>query len=141
MVTSHDMTLHDMTWHDISRLTTLPHLTSPDNQPQYCISPRSQPHNITYHITAHHITTTDAPRKHNQPPPKRHHHERPKAGAHKNLGLGIAVVGRGVQIIYVCFSLVYSLFPVWKLPPPVCRALLVYIQSQCHDLDPSTHGS
>ena len=112
-MTSHYMTLHDMTWHDISRLTTLPHLTSPDNQPQYCISPRSQPHNITYHITAHHITTTDAPRKHNQPPPKRHHHERPKAGANKNFGLGIALVGRRVHILWP----IGTFFGVWFFFP------------------------
>ena len=33
-----------MTWHDISQLTTLPHLTSPHNQPQYFIAPCNQPH-------------------------------------------------------------------------------------------------
>ncbi len=36
--------LHHMTWHDISQLTTLPHLTSPHNQPQYFIAPCNQPH-------------------------------------------------------------------------------------------------
>ena len=43
-ITSHDMTWHDMTWHDISQLTTLPHLTSPHNQPHYFIAPCNQPH-------------------------------------------------------------------------------------------------
>ena len=33
-----------MTWHDISQLTTLPHLTSPHNQPHYFIAPCNQPH-------------------------------------------------------------------------------------------------
>ena len=105
-MTWHDMTPHHITRHDMTSrnyITTLPHLTSPQNQPHYFISPRSQPHDITYsHIphAAHSITTTDTPRKHSQPPPKRHHQtERPKAGAHKNLGLGIALVGRPAHIL------------------------------------------
>ena len=73
-MTPHHITRHDMTWHDILQLTTLPRLTSPHNQPHYFISPRSQPHDIILHqITAHHITTTDTPRKRNQIPPKHHH--------------------------------------------------------------------
>ena len=35
---------HHMTWHDISQLTKLPHLTSPHNQPHYCIAPCNRPH-------------------------------------------------------------------------------------------------
>ena len=61
------------------------------------------------------ITTTDAPRKHNQPP-KRHHHERPKAGANKNLGLGIALAGRRVHILSAKFFGVF-LFPFWNFAP------------------------
>ena len=60
------------------------------------------PHlNTCQHITSHplslhHISGvfahTDAPQKQHQPPPKRHHQtEQPKAAAHKNLGLGIAL--------------------------------------------------
>ena len=66
-------------------------------------------HRFTSHLTICHcstskvifyITKTDAPGKHNQPPLKRHHQtERPKAGAHKNLLLGIALVGRRVHIL------------------------------------------
>ena len=41
---THQITSHDMTWHDISQLTTLPHLTSPHNEPQYVIAPCNQPH-------------------------------------------------------------------------------------------------
>ena len=41
---THQITSHDMTWHDISQLTTLPHLTSPHNQPQYFIAPCNQAH-------------------------------------------------------------------------------------------------
>ena len=65
------ITSHHITWHDISQLAALPYLMSRHNQPHYCISPRSQPHNITYHITAHYIANTDTPQKHNQPPPDR----------------------------------------------------------------------
>ena len=125
-ITWHDATPHHMTWHDISQVTTLPHLTSPHNHPQYCISPRSQPRNITYHITAHYITNTDTLRKRNQPPPKRQHQtERRKAGAHKHLGLGIALVDRPARFYRQILSLTYSFFPL-KLPPPACPALFVY---------------
>ena len=70
----HDMTPHHITRHDILQPTTLPPLTSPHNEPHYFISPRSQPPDIIHHITAHHITATDTPQKHNQIPPKHHHH-------------------------------------------------------------------
>ena len=63
-----------MTWHDISQRTTLPHLTSPHNQPHYFISPRSHPHDIMYHITAQYIkidprTTETHPATTKTPPP------------------------------------------------------------------------
>ena len=58
-----------MTWHDISQPTTLPHLTSPQNQPHYFTSPRSQPHDITRHITAHYTTTETQPATTKTPPP------------------------------------------------------------------------
>ena len=41
---THQITSHDMTSHDISQLTTLPHLTSPHNQPHYFIAPCNQAH-------------------------------------------------------------------------------------------------
>ena len=63
------MTWHDITSHDMSQLTTLPHLTSPHNRPDYFISPRNQLHDI---IT-HHITTM----------------ERLKARSPQKVGLGI----------------------------------------------------
>ena len=51
--------LHHMTWHDISQLTTLPHLTSPHNQPHYFIAPCNQPHqNRSPH---HHHGTAEGP--------------------------------------------------------------------------------
>ena len=43
-MTWHDTTSNHITWRDISQLTTLPHLTSPHNQPHYFISPHNQPH-------------------------------------------------------------------------------------------------
>ena len=117
---------HDMTWHDISQLTTLHHLASPHNHPQYCISPRSQPLNITYHITANYIINTDTLRKRNLPPPKRQHQtEWPKAGAHKHPGLGIALVDRPARFYRQILSLTYSFF-LWNFPPPACPTLLVY---------------
>ena len=73
------------------------------------------PHQITSHhwsrhhiSTSHHtspprdsyITTTDTPRKHNQPAQKRQHQtERPEGCSHKNLGFGIALVNRPARIL------------------------------------------
>ena len=121
-MTRHDMTPHhiDMTWHDISQLTTLPPFTSPHSQPHYhhFISPRSQPHDIT----AHYITTTDTPRKHNQQPPKRHPQtERLRAGAHKKLGLGIALVLSPCAHSISNLLLWLVFFPLKLLPPPPAR--------------------
>ena len=106
-MTRHHITSHDMTC--CNYLTTLPHLTPNHDQPHYFISPRSQPHDITYHSTAHYITTTDTPRKHNQPPKRHHQTERLKAGAHKKLGLGIALAGRLAHILISKFFLWFGL--------------------------------
>lgn len=116
-ITSHHVTSHHIAWHDISQLTALPHLTSPPNQPHKFVSDRSQPHDITYRITSHYITTTDIPPKPNEPQPKRHHQtEQLQAGAPKKLGLGIALVDCPVCILPVnsVFGLIFFL---WKLPP------------------------
>ena len=69
--TSHHITSQDLTWHpETPKLTTLPHLASPHNQPHYFISPRCQPRDITCHFTAH---SSPPPTHHGnttQPPPK-----------------------------------------------------------------------
>ena len=54
---------------------------------------------VSLFLAAHHITNNDTPRKRNQPPKHQHQTERPKAGAHKHLGLGIALVDRPVHIL------------------------------------------
>ena len=72
-MTWHDTTSHHMTWHDISQLTTLPHLTSPRNQPHYFVT--SQPttwHHVPHHRTLHHHhrhTTETQPATTKMPPP------------------------------------------------------------------------
>ena len=107
-VTWHDATVHHltrhhftwrwrhftwrhMTWHDISQPITVLHLTSRRNQPQL-LHLTSQPTDIIlHHITAHHITTTDAPRKRNQPSPKHHHQaEMAETWRAQKLGFGAA---------------------------------------------------
>ena len=73
----------------------------PQSMQQPTTSPNVTSQATTWHQTmAHHITTTDIPRKHNQPPRKHHHQtERQKAAAHKKLGLGIALVGGPAHIL------------------------------------------
>ncbi len=60
-----------MTRHDTPQPTTLPHLTSPHNQPHHLISRRNQPHDIVPHnIPAHHIITAETqPATTKTPPP------------------------------------------------------------------------
>ncbi len=77
--------------------------------------------------TCHH---TDTPRKHNQPPPKRHHQpERPKAkaGAHKNLGLNIALVGRRLHILQAHSFFGVKFFPFWNFRPRLARLYLYFL--------------
>ena len=93
-----------MTWHDISQLTTLPHLTSPHNQPHYFIAPCNQPHQKQ-------VTTS--------PPWNgwRLVHSNNSVWASQSL---VTLCTFYRQIL----SLTYSFFS-WKLPPPACPALLV----------------
>ena len=86
-----------MTWHDTSQLTTLPHPTSPHNQPHYFISPRNQPHDIK----TGHITTT----------------ERQKARSEQKM-VWASRWSVALRTFYRQFvSLVYNSF-LLKLPPP-----------------------
>ena len=111
-----------MTSHDISHLTTLPQFASPHNQAHYFISPRNQPQDITYHITADYIATTDAPPKHNQPAPKRHHEsERLKAITKNSVW-----ASRWLVALRTFYTQLYSLFFFsLKLRPRLARELLV----------------
>ena len=97
----HDTTSHHMTWHDISQLTTLPHLTSPHNQPHYFISPCNQPHQNRS------ITTM----------------EWMKARSLKKLGLGIAAVGHPVHILQANSFFDLYLF-LWNFRPRLARLYL-----------------
>ena len=70
------------------------------------------------------ITTADTPRKHNQPPPRQHRPDSNgwNAGAHKKLGLGVALVGRPHRQIH-CFFL--------KLPPTARRGTTCKCDLKC----------
>ena len=69
-------------------------------------------------------------KKNNQPPAKRHHQtELAEWCARKNLGLGVALVGR-------IPSLAYSFFPL-KLPPPACEAVLVGLYNKRIGVNPT----
>ena len=103
-ITSNAITSHPITWHDILQLTTLPHPTSPHNQPHYFISPCN-------HIkTGHHITAWNGWRL---------IHSKNSVWASQWL---VTLCTFYRQIL----SLAYSFF-LLKLPPPACPALLVYM--------------
>ena len=126
-ITSHRMTSHDMTWHDISQ-PQLHYLTPRHLTTNHIISSHPaamQRHDITYHITAHYITTTDTLRQHNQPPPKRRHHaERSKAGTNTRFDhrTGWSPCPHSIGIFF--WFLVCS--PV-KPPPPAGPGICIYV--------------